>query len=191
MDRFVRRSNFAARREPPDAVTSKSSEHPRSEPQLKRPRIEQSKSGGEDEESSKSVGFEGEGEESGSPYSLALSRHDSVASDPEPVVDEVSTPELENETTIESSLPPINADRDSINEYESLRASQSTEDKPPLQVAGEEKPQQWARGKSSIYVDAFNLALDTVLEDEAHLFDEKERAVFETWKSLGYETQYL
>ena len=49
----------------------------------------------------------------------------------------------------------------------------------------------WTRGKSSIYVDAFNLALETVLEDEGHLFDEKEMEVFNQWKGLEYEAQYL
>lgn len=40
-------------------------------------------------------------------------------------------------------------------------------------------------------MDAFNLALDTVLEDEAHLFDSKEMVVFEQWRTLDYEAQYL
>ncbi|TQS39008.1 hypothetical protein Golomagni_00473 [Golovinomyces magnicellulatus] len=45
--------------------------------------------------------------------------------------------------------------------------------------------------KSSIYVDAFNLALETVLEDERHLFDIKELQIFAYWKELNYEAQYL
>ncbi|KAH7364599.1 VRR-NUC domain-containing protein [Rhexocercosporidium sp. MPI-PUGE-AT-0058] len=49
----------------------------------------------------------------------------------------------------------------------------------------------WIKGKSSIYVDAFNLALETVLKDEGHLFDEKEMEVFELWRQLDYEAQYL
>ena len=49
----------------------------------------------------------------------------------------------------------------------------------------------WTKGKSSIYVDAFNLALETVLEDEGHLFDEKEMEVFHQWRALDYEAQYL
>lgn len=40
-------------------------------------------------------------------------------------------------------------------------------------------------------MDAFNLALDTVLEEESHLFDEAETKVFEDWKALSYEAQYL
>lgn len=45
--------------------------------------------------------------------------------------------------------------------------------------------------KSSLYVDAFNLALDTVLEDESYLFSDEENAIFTTYKSLDYEAQYL
>ncbi|ERS96111.1 hypothetical protein HMPREF1624_07647 [Sporothrix schenckii ATCC 58251] len=45
--------------------------------------------------------------------------------------------------------------------------------------------------RSSIYVDAFNIALDTVLEQEEHLFNEKEKTVFSAWRSLDYEAQYL
>ncbi|KAI5299999.1 hypothetical protein KEM56_002823 [Ascosphaera pollenicola] len=49
----------------------------------------------------------------------------------------------------------------------------------------------WTKGKSSIYVDAFNLALDDVLETESYLFDEQELAVFGHWKGLSYDAQYL
>ena len=45
--------------------------------------------------------------------------------------------------------------------------------------------------RSSIYVDAFNIALDTVLEQEEHLFNKKEKAVFAAWRGLDYEAQYL
>jgi Fanconi-associated nuclease 1 len=40
-------------------------------------------------------------------------------------------------------------------------------------------------------VDAFNLALETVLDEEAHLFDEAEMEVFRKWRELDYESQYL
>lgn len=43
----------------------------------------------------------------------------------------------------------------------------------------------------SFYVDAFNLALETVLDEESHLFDEKEMMIFDKWKQLNYEAQYL
>ncbi|CAK7214605.1 hypothetical protein SCUCBS95973_002203 [Sporothrix curviconia] len=45
--------------------------------------------------------------------------------------------------------------------------------------------------RSSIYVDAFNIALDTVLEQEEHLFSKKEKAVFAAWRDLDYEAHYL
>lgn len=93
------------------------------------------------------------------------------------------------QTHIESTLPPIHADKEAIEEYELMKSSQAGA------PDDEEKPvtanRQWVRGKSSIYVDAFNLALETVLADESHLFDAKERTVFEQWESLDYEAQYL
>ncbi|TID04697.1 Fanconi-associated nuclease 1-like protein [Colletotrichum higginsianum] len=93
------------------------------------------------------------------------------------------------QTDIESTLPPIHADKEAIEEYELMKSSQAGA------PDDEEKPvtanRQWVRGKSSIYVDAFNLALETVLADESHLFDAKERTVFEQWESLDYEAQYL
>ncbi|KAL0939199.1 coiled-coil domain-containing protein mtmr15 [Colletotrichum truncatum] len=92
------------------------------------------------------------------------------------------------ETAIESALPPIQADKEAIEEYELMRSSQ-------VSAADEKDPpssdRKWVRGKSSIYVDAFNLALDTVLADESHLFNAKELHVFEQWKNLDYEAQYL
>ena len=44
---------------------------------------------------------------------------------------------------------------------------------------------------SSLYTDAFNLALDTVLAEESHLFSEQETEVFQKYRSLPYEAQYL
>lgn len=96
-----------------------------------------------------------------------------------------------HETALESALPHVAADEKAIEEYEAMRASQLSskdEDGPPSSDVDRRK---WVRGKSSIYVDAFNLALDTVLEDEAHLFDDKENLVFQEWRSLNYEAQYL
>jgi Fanconi-associated nuclease 1 len=91
-------------------------------------------------------------------------------------------------TDLESALLPIKPDAEAIEEYEAFKASQ--EDK----TEGAEdrlKDRTWIRGKSSLYVDAFNLALDTVLEEENHLFDEAENEVFRTWRDLDYEAQYL
>lgn len=91
-------------------------------------------------------------------------------------------------TDLESALPPIETGEEAIEAYEAFKASQ--EDKPE---GAEErlKDRSWVRGKSSLYVDAFNLALDTVLEDEHHLFDEAETEVFRVWRDLNYEAQYL
>lgn len=88
-------------------------------------------------------------------------------------------------TDLETALPPIQTDKEAIEAYEASRAAEQAETKARLDG------QTWVKGKSSIYVDAFNLALDTVLEDESHLFDEAEHAVFKCWRELDYEAQYL
>jgi Fanconi-associated nuclease 1 len=91
-------------------------------------------------------------------------------------------------TDLESALPDIRTDQEAIDEYEAQRASQAG----VLDAnGGYLKEQKWVRGKSSIYVDAFNLALQTVLDEESHLFDDAEKALFEYWNSMGYEAQYL
>ena len=93
-----------------------------------------------------------------------------------------------HKTDLESALPPVNTDAEAIEEYEAFKASQGES---PEETAARLKDRTWVRGKSSIYVDAFNLALDTVLEEESHLFDEAEREVFSLWRRLNYEAQYL
>ena len=90
-------------------------------------------------------------------------------------------------TDLESALPPIQTDKEAIDAYEASRAAEQAEPGLKERLDG----QNWTRGKSSIYVDAFNLALNTVLDDEGHLFDEAEHAVFKQWNELAYETQYL
>ena len=91
-------------------------------------------------------------------------------------------------TELESALPPIKTDKDAIAEYEAMRASEQGN----ADVLQDRlKQRNWTKGKSSIYVDAFNLALETVLDDEGHLFDEKELEVFNQWSNLDYESQYL
>jgi len=44
---------------------------------------------------------------------------------------------------------------------------------------------------SSLYTGAFNLALDTVLAEECHLFSEQDVEIFQKYRSLPYEVQYL
>ena len=92
-----------------------------------------------------------------------------------------------SKTDLESALPPVKNDKEAIAEYEASRAAESAS----LDLQGRLGQRQWVQGKSSIYVDAFNLALDTVLEDESHLFDKAELDVFEQWRNLSYEGQYL
>lgn len=90
-------------------------------------------------------------------------------------------------TEFENALPPTQADDEAIEAYEEYKSSQRSQGDEP-------KPKEnplWIKGRSSIYVDAFNLALDTVLDEESQLFDEKELDVFKHWKQLGYESQYL
>ncbi|KAF5861391.1 hypothetical protein ETB97_000270 [Aspergillus alliaceus] len=95
-----------------------------------------------------------------------------------------------SQTELESSLPAIDTDSHAIEEYES---SQAIVDHEEEESGLQERLQngKWRKGKSSIYVDAFNLALETVLDEEAHLFDEAEMEVFTQWKELPYESQYL
>jgi Fanconi-associated nuclease 1 len=91
-------------------------------------------------------------------------------------------------TELESASLPVKTDRDAIAEYEAMRAS---EDYVLEDLKARLSQRSWREKKSSIYVDAFNLALETVLDDEKHLFDEKEMEVFNQWRELEYEAQYL
>lgn len=101
--------------------------------------------------------------------------------------DDDTPPSSTQKTNLESALPLMKTDKEAIAEYEATRAAE-TEGLDLRERLGQRK---WVPGKSSIYVDAFNLALETVLEDEAHLFNQAEMAVFDQWKDLSYEGQYL
>ena len=93
-------------------------------------------------------------------------------------------------TEIENALPLTQEDEDAaIEEYNAAISSQQNVSSP--QGTSEKTRPLWLKGRSSIYVDAFNLALDTVLEDEAHLFNEPEMEVFRQWRDLDYQSQYL
>jgi Fanconi-associated nuclease 1 len=89
-----------------------------------------------------------------------------------------------SQTDLETSLPTIKTDEDAIEEYEALKDS-----KVGLHVRLRDGV--WQKGQSSIYVDAFNLALETVLDEESHLFSEPEMEIFTQWRNLSYESQYL
>lgn len=91
-------------------------------------------------------------------------------------------------TDFEIALPPTEANDEAIEEYETLKSSQNN----PAEENVEGKPAPlWVKGRSSIYVDAFNLALDTVLEEESSLFSNREREIFNQWRKLDYQAQYL
>ena len=93
-----------------------------------------------------------------------------------------------SQTALESSLPSLKTNKEAIADYEASIAAERAD----VALLGERVGKgEWTRGKSSIYVDAFNLALETVLKDESHLFDAAESAVFAHWRSLSYESQYL
>ena len=90
-----------------------------------------------------------------------------------------------SQTQLETALPDVKTDAEAIEAYEAYKAGKAE----TLQSRIDK--QSWTKGRSSIYVDAFNLALDTVLEEEGHLFDEAEKSLFEQWGALSYESQYL
>lgn len=91
-------------------------------------------------------------------------------------------------TDVENALPAAD-NEDAQKEYESIKSSQDNGAANDGTTA--KTRSMWMRGRSSIYVDAFNLALDTVLDEESHLFDDKEKEVFSQWKHLDYETQFM
>lgn len=108
---------------------------------------------------------------------------------PVPFTEEPDTYISSSQTELETSLPAIQTDEDAIKAYEASKAEQDADAEPGLHVRLRDGV--WQRGKSSIYVDAFNLALETVLDEESHLFNEGEMEVFKQWKELSYESQYL
>ncbi|KAK7557355.1 hypothetical protein IWX92DRAFT_88949 [Phyllosticta citricarpa] len=110
-------------------------------------------------------------------------------SDDEPDSDAFEEDTPPRQTDLETALSSITTDEEAIAEYERAKHAEAA-------AAGEEELRlsQEGRGqytRSSIYVDAFDLALDTVLEEESHLFDDKENEVFRVWRGLEYESKYL
>lgn len=122
------------------------------------------------------------------PDSPKLSARVVPDSDAESDDEDSDAPKPTVRTDLESALPPIETDKEAIEAYEISRAAEETE---KLSQEGRLREGKWIKGRSSIYVDAFNLALDTVLEEERHLFDEAEIEVFSQWRALDYEAQYL
>ncbi|OJD12587.1 hypothetical protein AJ78_06848 [Emergomyces pasteurianus Ep9510] len=97
----------------------------------------------------------------------------------------------DGQTDLETSLPSIKTDREAIADYEASKAQELVIGSGTAKLQHRYEERKWVKGKSSIYVDAFNLALESVLEDEAHLFDQTEMEVFNQWRELCYESQYL
>ncbi|KAJ5495535.1 hypothetical protein N7539_000651 [Penicillium diatomitis] len=106
-----------------------------------------------------------------------------------PLFDEPTGYMPSSPTELETSLPILDTDEDAIKVYESCKLEPKADEEPGLHARLRDGV--WQRGKSSIYVDAFNLALETVLDEESHLFDDAEMEVFRQWKDLSYESQYL
>lgn len=112
-----------------------------------------------------------------------LPRENALAFESEGLYGEALT---STQTELEEALPPID-DRKAI---EALGPSDISEFI-GTDVVKRYDERNWVKGRSSIYVDAFNLALDSVLADEAHLFNEAEIALFSHWRALCYGSQYL
>lgn len=103
-----------------------------------------------------------------------------------PATDDSDTQIPNSQTDLESSLPVIDSNENAIEEYEASGADNTNS-----ALHTRLRDGVWHRGKSSIYVDAFNLALETVLDEESHLFDQAEMEIFTQWWGLSYESQYL
>ncbi|KAH8700777.1 VRR-NUC domain-containing protein [Talaromyces proteolyticus] len=96
-----------------------------------------------------------------------------------------------SQTELETSLPQVATGQEAIEQYEASKAAEADDEESQLTLQQRLGERKWQKGRSSIYVDAFNLALETVLEEEAHLFDEPELDVFSQWRNMSYEAQYL
>lgn len=96
---------------------------------------------------------------------------------------------INSQTGLETFIPAPRTDENAISNYEASKAKQngvleSTD-------TGQLYRGQYTKGKSSIYIEAFNHAVESVLRDESHLFNDNEMALFHYWRTLSYESQYL
>ncbi|KFY04660.1 hypothetical protein O988_00624 [Pseudogymnoascus sp. VKM F-3808] len=99
-------------------------------------------------------------------------------------------PDTDGPTELESTLPDLDQEKGAIVDYESMHPADKDLNI-PKHLQDNSSTQTLPSGRRSIYVDAFNLALETVLDEESHLFDENEGKVFDEWRGLSYEAQYL
>ncbi|KAK3393188.1 VRR-NUC domain-containing protein [Podospora didyma] len=196
MERFVKRSKplpSAAWKPLVSGSTNSRNTAPEGPP-AKKIRVEEVRDSDDDDDDSSQTSFDGGRAGDETPPVVV---HDERASEEDRIAEEDSAVDggdslpVRRQTAFESSLPQVATDKEAIEEYEAARASSQAELDPVAETAARIESRQWVRGKSSIYVDAFSLALDTVLQDEAHLFDNREKAVFEQWRCLPYEAQYL
>ncbi|CAJ2501987.1 Uu.00g048400.m01.CDS01 [Anthostomella pinea] len=185
MDRFITkikpsdaRRSTSSGNQPAEAAASE-------QPPTKKVKREQTQDSGEDSDQDRLGIF------SLKPLPKGIRREDTTASgfdDGTPEGSDAEDTHQPRPTAIESSLPEVKPDKEALEEYATFKASQ--EDNADTATARLDS-RKWVRGKSSLYVDAFNLALGTVLDEESHLFDEKERAIFDQWNHLDYEAQFL
>ncbi|KHJ35619.1 putative coiled-coil domain-containing protein mtmr15 [Erysiphe necator] len=110
--------------------------------------------------------------------------------------------ETVRETDLELALPMTISQVDAESVIKDYKIIQSLKNEPQEEKLGlsqtsiidysiHHDSDSFSDSRSSIYVDAFNLVLKTVLQDEGHLFNVKELEVFKNWRELDYEAQYL
>src|ERR1700760_2485357 len=104
--------------------------------------------------------------------------------------DEVRELDDEKPSALEAALPHVKIDEEAIEEYEASQGEKRAQQE-GQSAADRLNSRKWTRGKSSIYVDAFDLALDTVLDEESSLFNDSELELFRHWRELDYEAKYL
>ncbi|KFY16093.1 hypothetical protein V492_01568 [Pseudogymnoascus sp. VKM F-4246] len=101
-----------------------------------------------------------------------------------------SRPDTSDPTALESTLSHLGQGEGAIIDYEVMQPFEKALNIPTDPEDNLNAP-KLPSGRRSIYVDAFNLALETVLDEESHLFDKNEGRVFIEWRGLSYEAQYL
>ncbi|TQB69452.1 hypothetical protein MPDQ_001855 [Monascus purpureus] len=129
----------------------------------------------------------GIGNKSGQSHS-GISSNNAILKSSETSVGRYDGNEESSQTELENSLPDIGMEKYAIEHYGAAYLEEQVDEQSLDQII---RAGRWRKGRSSVYVDAFNLALETVLAEEAHLFDEAEIQVFRQWRSLSYEAQYL
>ncbi|KFZ07942.1 hypothetical protein V502_09650 [Pseudogymnoascus sp. VKM F-4520 (FW-2644)] len=101
-----------------------------------------------------------------------------------------SRPDTDVPTELESALPDLDQGKGAIVDYEAMQPFEKDRNI-SKDLEDNLSTQKLPTGRRSIYVDAFNLALETVLSEESHLFNEREETIFDEWRGLSYEAQYL